>query len=357
MPALLGLILPPFAHAASAPADLVLRGGIVHTLDAKRPRAEAVAVREGRILAVGTNAEIASLVGARTRVIELAGRTVLPGFDDAHAHLLEIGFKHIDVDLAETRSYGEVVERVAAAVRGRRSGEWIRGRGWHEGKWASPAPGAVRGFPTHAVLSAVSPDNPVVLERADGHAVLANAKAMALRGIARGIRAPAGGEIIVDAAGSPTGVFVDNAQALVAPPARSAEEKNRALTLALDECVRNGVTSLTDAGADLETIALYRKTADARGLRVRLYVMAAGLETMRALGQREIGRADGFLSVRCVKLYADGALGSRGAALLAPYSDDPGNVGLLVTPAESISDTFSTAVAERRVLSWVCTSR
>jgi len=324
----------PAAAAAPPPADLVLKNAIVHTMDAKRPRAEAVAVRANRIVAVGANADVLPLVGPRTRVLDLAGRTLVPGFDDSHAHMLGIGFARLDVDLVGTRSYAEVVERVAKAVKARGPGEWVRGRGWHEGKWDAPAPGAVRGFPTQDALSAVSPDNPVVLERADGHAVLANAKAMALSGITRETRPSAGGEIIRTPAGEPTGVFVDNAQGLVEPPERTPGDVRRALELAMDECLAKGVTSLTDAGEGTEVIALYREAAAAGTLRTRLYVMAAGLPTMKALGRPDPGQ--GMLAVRAVKLYADGALGSRGAALLEPYSDDPGNSGLLVTPAEEI---------------------
>jgi hypothetical protein len=336
------LALAPRARAAE-PADLVLTNGVVHTVDAKRPRAEAVAVRAGRIAAVGSAAELRPLVGPKTRVLDLAGRTVVPGFDDSHAHMLGIGFARLDVDLTGTRSWSEVVERVATAVRTRRPGEWVRGRGWHEGKWDAPAPGAVRGFPTHHALSAVSPANPVVLERADGHAVLANARAMALRGITRATAPPEGGEIIRDAAGEASGVFVDNAERLVAAPERSADEVRRALELAMDECLSKGVTSLTDAGAGTDVIALYREAAAAGRLRTRLYVMAAGLPTMRALERPDPG--NGFLAVRAVKLYADGALGSRGAALLEPYADDPGHSGLLVTPPEEILEAVRFALA------------
>jgi predicted amidohydrolase YtcJ len=339
------LVALPGPAGAVEPADLVLRNAVVHTLDAKRPRAEAVAVRGNRIVAVGSNADVQPLVGSRTRVLDLRGRTVVPGFDDSHAHFLGIGFARLDVDLVGTRSYAEVVERVAAAVKGRRPGEWVRGRGWHEGKWETPAPGAVRGFPTHAALTAASPDNPVVLERADGHAVLANAKAMALKGISRETKAPTGGEIIRDAAGEATGVFVDNAERLVAPPEPSPDEVRRALDLAMDECLAKGVTSLTDAGAGADVLALYREAAAAGKLRTRLYVMAAGLPTMRALGRPELGLGAGLLTIRAVKLYADGALGSRGAALLEPYSDDAGNSGLLVTPAGEILEAARFALA------------
>jgi len=339
------LVAAPRGTTAAEPADLVLTNAVVHTVDATRPRAEAVAVRGNRIVAVGSTAEVQAFVGSRTRVLDLGGRTVVPGFDDSHAHLLGIGFARLDVDLVGTRSYAEVVERVATAVKGRRPGEWIRGRGWHEGKWDAPAAGSVRGFPTHEALSAVSPDNPVVLARADGHAVLANARAMAVAGISRTTKPPAGGEIIRAASGEATGVFVDNAEGLVAAPERSPDEVRRALALAMDECLAKGVTSLTDAGAGPDVLALYREAAAAGKLRMRLYVMAAGLPTMRALGRPEIGLGNGMLTVRAVKLYADGALGSRGAALLEPYSDDTGNSGLLVTPPEGMLDAARFALA------------
>ena len=347
-PAILLLLALPGRTALAAEsgtADLVLRGGRVHTLDAARPRATAVAIRGNRVVAVGDAAELAPLVGPRTRVVELAGRTVVPGFNDSHAHLLGIGFSRLDLDLGGTRSFAELLERVAEAVKSHRPGEWIRGRGWHEGKWASPPPGAVRGFPVHDALSTLSPDNPVLLERADGHALLANARAMALRGITRETRPPAGGELIRDARGEPTGVFVDNAQALLAPPERTPQENVRALERAMDECAAKGVTSLTDAGEPLDVIALYRGAAAAGRLRTRLYVMAQGLETMHALGSPEIGLGGGMLTIRAVKMYADGALGSRGAALLEPYSDDPGNSGLLVTTPERILETARFALA------------
>jgi hypothetical protein len=336
------LAVPPDICAREA-ADLLLKNAVVHTVDARQPRAEAVAVRGNRIVAVGSTIDVQALVGPKTRVLDLAGRTVVPGFDDSHAHMLGIGFARLDLDLVGTRSYTEVVERVAGAVKTRRPGEWVRGRGWHEGKWDAPAPGAVRGFPTHDALTDVSPDNPVVLQRADGHAVLANAKAMASRGITRETRAPAGGEVIRNAAGEATGVFVDNAEGLVTPPPPSPEDVRRALELAMGECLAKGVTSLTDAGAGPDVIALYREAGAAGRLRTRLYVMAAGLPTMKALGRPDPG--NGMLAVRAVKLYADGALGSRGAALLEPYADDPGNTGLLVTPPEGILEAARFALA------------
>jgi predicted amidohydrolase YtcJ len=332
---LLGLASPP---AEPRRADLLLTGGVVHTLDPARPRAEAVAVAAGRVLAVGSAAELAALKGPSTRVVDLAGRTVLPGFIDSHAHLLGIGAARLGVDLRGTTSWREVLERVQAALPGQPPGQWVVGRGWHEDKWTDRSGIEVRGFPTHRQLSAMTPDRPVVLERADGHAVLANARAMAERGIDRNTRTPAGGEIVKDGAGEPTGVFVDNAAALVEPPPADAARKRRALDLALAECARQGVTTLHDAGASPEEIALYRERAAAHTLTVRLYVMVGGVEAMRALGRPLVPPAGEFVTVRAVKLYADGALGSRGAALLEPYLDDPGNRGLLVTPFPQLLD-------------------
>lgn len=338
------LVPAPAGDAGTQTADLVLKNAVVHTMDASRPRAEAVAIRGSRILAVGSFEDLRDLVGPGTRVRDLRGHTVVPGFDDSHAHLLGIGFARLDVTLVGTSTYQQIVERVGEAVQQRAPGEWIRGRGWHEEKWTTPAPGAVRGFPTHAALSAVSPDNPVVLGRADGHAVLANARAMALLGITRETPTPDGGEIIRDEGGNPTGIFVDNATALLTPDARTGAETRRALRLAMEECLEKGITSLTDAGATVDVLDLYRAQAERAELGIRVYAMAAGLETLRALEAPEIGLGGGFLTIRSVKAYADGALGSRGAALLEPYADDPGNVGLLVTPAEVLLETAREAL-------------
>jgi predicted amidohydrolase YtcJ len=350
MPRLLALLIlalgwAPSAPSASEEADLVLTNAVVHTMDANRPRAEAVAVRGRQIVAVGSRRDMQPFIGSKTRVRDLAGRTVVPGFNDSHAHLLGIGFARLDVDLVGTAAYAEVVERVAAAVTTRAPGEWIRGRGWHEEKWTRPPAGAVRGFPTHEALSAVSPDNPVVLTRADGHAVLANAKAMAAVGIDPETPTPEGGEIIRDGEGRPTGVFVDNAKGLLVPPERTVAENRRALELAMDECVEKGVTSLTDAGASSAVLNLYREYAARGRLRIRVYAMAAGLETLRRLEAPEIGTGGGFLTIRAVKLFADGALGSRGAALLEPYEDDTANAGLLVTTPEHLLEATREALA------------
>jgi predicted amidohydrolase YtcJ len=304
-----------------------------------------VAITGNLIRAVGTDKEVAALVGPTTRVIDLKGQTVIPGFSDSHVHLLSVGAARLGVDLQGTRSYQELVDRVAAAVKGKKAGDWIRGRGWHEGKWTEPSVPTVRGFPTHDALSAVSPDNPVVLTRADGHALLVNRKVLELMGITRDTPAPKGGEIIKDAAGRPTGILVDRAEDLVHVPKPAPEEMRRALQIALEDCVRKGITSLADAGANSDTVALYKEAVQAGKLPVRIYVMLSGLETLRRFTKPEINLGEGLLTIRAVKLYADGAMGSRGAALLAPYSDDPGNSGFFITPPEAILEASRYALA------------
>jgi hypothetical protein len=329
----------PCSAAAAPPADLVLRNGVVHTMDARRKNAQAVALRGNQIALVGSDAEVAALIGPATQVLDLKGATVIPGFVESHGHLMSLGQSRMSVDLNGAKTYDEVVARVAAAVKGRAPGEWVLGRGWHESKWTTPPAKVVRGFPTHDALSVVSPQNPVVLERADGHAVLVNAKALELAAITKDTEAPAAGEIIRDAAGSATGVFVDNAGELIRVPPQTPAEASRALEIALEECVRKGITSFEDAGTAAGEIALYRSFASARRLPLRLYVMLAGLDTLKQYARPEIDLGNGFLTLRAVKLVADGAMGSRGAAMLEPYADDPGNSGFFTTPPEVVLET------------------
>jgi predicted amidohydrolase YtcJ len=321
--------------AAEAP-DLVLRNARIYPVSAPGSIEGSVAIRGGRIVAVGADADVARSIGEATEVIDLGGRAVYPGFKDSHAHVLGLGLMRLNVDLTDARDFDEVIERIVNVARERPAGSWVIGRGWHEAKWRKAPGDAVRGFPVHGRLSAATPNHPVMLARADGHAVLANAAAMRAAGVTRATKAPSGGEIIRDPSGEPTGVFVDAAEELVQPPALSNEERRRALDLAFAESLRLGVTTIDDAGADLPTIALYKELAAAGKLPLRLYVMLGGYEVLRATPRPEIGLGDGFLTIRAVKLYADGALGSRGAALLEPYDDDRGNSGLLVTRPETL---------------------
>ncbi|HVS59713.1 MAG TPA: amidohydrolase, partial [Gemmatimonadaceae bacterium] len=330
-------VLAPVVLRAQAPADLVLTNGRIYTVDNARPIVSALAVRGGRVLFVGSDAEAKVLASPSTRVIDLHGATVVPGIVDAHAHLLGLGNMLRRVNLAGSMSYQEVIDHVRAWAKDVKPGEWILGRGWDQTRWAS------KEFPTHEALSRAFPNNPVVLTRIDGHALLANAKAMELAGIMPATAEPSGGRIVKLVSGSPSGVFIDNAEELIgrAIPAATRAETRKAILAAIDDCNRWGLTGIHDPGVDAETIAIYEELAKAGNYNLRNYVMLSdpGDPTgSTALNNPYLRRGpqsalyDGHLWVRAIKLYADGALGSRGAALLAPYSDDPTNSGLLLSP-------------------------
>ncbi len=320
-----------FLAAAPPPPDRILVNGVVHTMDETRAEAQALAITGGRISAIGSTANILGQKGSRTEVIDLKGATVVPGLKESHGHFVGIGQARMSLNLVGTKSWTEVVAKVAEAVATRPKGAWIVGRGWHEGKWETQPFRLVRGYPTHDALSAVSPDNPVYLTRADGHAGFANAQAMTLMKITPETKAPSGGDILRDDKGQATGVFVDTAQRLIQPPKPSEADIREAIRLATEECLRKGITFFDDAGADLQTIALYKELAAKNQLGLRLYAMIRSLDNLKRFGPPQPGGADSFLSVRALKLSIDGALGSRGAKLLEPYVDDPGNTGLWVT--------------------------
>ncbi len=331
--------------AVLAPAaDLILTNGRIYTVDSDRPMVRAMAVRDGKVAFVGSDSGVMALRGAGTRVIDLAGRTVIPGMVDAHAHFLGLGTSLASVDLTGARSYAEVIARVVAKARTVPAGSWIQGRGWDQNDWGNTA------FPTHEALSAAVPDHPVLLTRVDGHANLANAAAMKLAGVDADTKDPAGGRIERDASGAPTGVFVDNAQGLVGRvvPASTPQQRRDALVAARDEMHRWGLTGIHDAGAARSTIDLYEELAKAGELQLRTYVMIGdskpALDNYFARGPQSALYGD-MLWIRSIKLYADGALGSRGAALLDPYTDDPNNSGLLVTDPKHIEE-----VAERALV-------
>ncbi|TAH38263.1 MAG: amidohydrolase [Planctomycetota bacterium] len=330
------LLLLQAPSAAGGPADLVLRNGMVHTMEAAQPRAQALAVRGGRIVFVGSSAEAAALVGEKTEIVDLRGRPLCPGFTDAHGHLGGLAAALRNVDLVGTRSYAEVIERVRARAAATPKGQWILGRGWDQNDWE------VKKFPVHAELSAAVPDHPALLTRIDGHALLANARAMQAAGITRATVDPEGGRILRDGAGEPTGVFVDAAESLIArvvPEADAAalRESVRAAVALLHE---RGITGLHDAGVSAATLDLYAAMARAGELELREYVLLADdprtLEAWFRRGPAQDLTGDGRIRVRAIKAYADGALGSRGAALLADYADDPGNRGLAQTSVEDL---------------------
>ncbi|HWO90138.1 MAG TPA: amidohydrolase, partial [Gemmatimonadales bacterium] len=303
--------------------------------DANRPVVQALAIREGRILYAGNLRAALTFRGAGTRVEDYPGRTIIPGMVDAHAHLTGLGTALRTVDLVGTRSYDEVIQRVVERARTARSGEWITGRGWNQNEWADTR------FPTHEALSRAVPNNPVYLTRVDGHAALANARAMEAAGVTARTEDPQGGRIIRDGTGAPTGVFVDRAMGLVSraiPPA-SDEQLREAITAAIAEANRWGLTGIHDAGVDARTVALYEELARAGRYNLRNYVMLRGDTTMLAAFFRRGPQSalyNGRLWIRAIKISADGALGSRGAALLEDYSDEPGNRGLSLVPPEYI---------------------
>jgi hypothetical protein len=341
------------------PADLVLRGGRIVTLDDGMPEAQALAARDGKIVAVGSNADIAPHIAPSTQVIDLDGQFAMPGFIEGHGHFTGIGENKINLDLSRTTSWDEIVQMVASAVEKAKPGRWIIGRGWHQEKWTSVPRPDVEGFPTHQSLDAVSPNNPVMLTHASGHASFVNAKAMELSNITRTTPRPDGGEILKDRNGSPTGLLRETASGLVRrgageprPTAEEAEARARqALALADQEAVSKGITSFQDAGAPYEVIDRMKRMIDDGLMHVRLWVMvrtndhaalAAGLDRARV-----VGYGGNRLTVRAIKLQIDGALGSRGAWLLAPYSDKPDSAGLNTAPIEQVKETAQLAIDHR----------
>jgi predicted amidohydrolase YtcJ len=325
-----------------ARVDMLLLNGNVYTVNAQMPRAEAVAIKHGIIVGVGTSDEVRRCFSGDT-VIDLHGRSLYPGFVDAHAHLEGLGIALMTVDLVGMRSVHEVQSRIAEeiALTGGRS--WIRGRGWDQNLWPAKV------FPHHADLDAVSMTVPIFLVRIDGHALWVNRKVLELAGITRFTPDPSGGRIVRDGDGEPTGVFVDNAmdpiRALLPPP--SVEERTRAITLAVQACVRVGLVGVHDMGVDEQLIGVYKEMIARRSLPFRVYAAIDGVgrtwDHYRSSGP-ETNIGDGRLTVRALKLYADGALGSRGAALIEPYSDDPGNRGLTVMSSEAMRTAVQQAV-------------
>ena len=336
----LAALLPLLAGAPLAaqapqvqPADLIVTGAHVYTSDAARPLAQAFAVRGDRVAFVGSAREALTLRGPATRVVDLPGLTVLPGITDAHVHLAGLGTALRTVDLTGTRSYDEVIQRVVARAATARPGEWIRGRGWNQMDWPDTR------FPTHEALSRAVPDNPVVLTRVDGHASLVNSRALDAARITAQTRDPDGGRILRNADGSPAGVFVDAAQGLVrrVMPPSSRDEQREEILAAVAEANRWGLTGIHDAGVGPGTIDIYEELARAGRYNLRNYVMIDDdSATLRRYFARGPQRAlyDGRIWLRAIKGVADGALGSRGAALLEDYSDEPGIRGLITTPIE-----------------------
>ncbi len=317
---------------APAPADVIVVNGRVYTVDPQRAEAQAVAIRGDRIVAVGSTAEALGLRGPRTQVIDAGGRAVIPGLHDAHGHMLNLGESLQQIDLRGTPSVDAVLDKVRARAAQLPKGRWILGRGWDQNDWPDPA------WPTAAQLDAATPDHPVYLSRVDGHAAWANTAALRAASVTAATVDPEGGRLLRTPKGEPTGVLVDRAMGLVS---RQIPEPDRAtrreqLTLADNLAASLGLTMVHDAGVSQANAAMYREVVDAGALKTRLYVMLAPPAAGASLPPPLIGYGSQLLTVRAVKLVADGALGSRGAALHEPYADEPGTRGLLVTPPEQL---------------------
>ena len=340
---LASLLAGPALAAQQAPADLIVTNARVYTVDDVRPVVEAFAVRGGRVAFIGDARGALTLKGPQTRVLDLSGRTVIAGMVDAHGHVSGLGSALAIVDLTGASSYDEIIARVAAKAKTVAPGQWITGRGWDQNRWADTR------FPTHDKLSSAVPNNPVYLTRVDGHAGLANKKAMDAAALSATTRDPDGGHVERAADGTPSGVFVDNAKRLVErvvpPPTR--DELKRQVMSAIAEAQRWGLTGVHDAGASSDVLEIYEELGKAGQLNFRMYAMvgddAAALERWFARGPQS-GLYGGMLWVRSVKLYIDGAMGSRGAVLLEPYSDDPRNTGLYISPPSHIQEVATRAL-------------
>ena len=328
---------------AQKPADLIVVNARVYTVDESRPLVSAFAVRDGRFIFAGSDVEVRALAGSSTRVIDAAQATIVPGLVDAHAHLRGLGESLRNVPLAGSKSYEEVIAKVVERARSAKPGEWILGRGWDQNLWPT------KEFPTHEALSRALPNNPVVLTRIDGHAILANATAMRLARVTSATRDPSGGRIIRMPDNSPSGVFVDNAEGLVAGsiPALTSEQIRDAVVAAVAEANKWGLVGVHDAGVSRRTIDIYESLAREGKYNLRNYVLisddSADIAHYMNRGP-QLGLYDGRVWIRSIKLYSDGALGSRGAALLAPYSDEPGNTGLLVSQPSHIQRVATEAL-------------
>lgn len=332
---LLPIALAAAGCLAPAPADLVLKNGVVYTVDDQNPKAEAVAIRGSEIAFVGSNAEAAKFEGSKTRVVDLAGATVLPGLADAHYHLSGVGQREMTLNLEGTRTKEAFLAKVAERVATTKSGEWVTGSGWIETFWVPQA------FPSRQDLDRIAPNNPVALVRADGHALVANSKALELAGVTTTTAAPAGGALNKGANGELTGMLIDAAMGLlgrVIPPPTSAAEDS-AYVIGARRSVELGWTQVQDAGVPWRDVERVRRLYGQGLIKIRIYQAIGGpgpdADSLLAHGI-SVGEFGGRYTLRTIKAVVDGALGSRGALLLEPYSDDPPVRGLLTTDTAAL---------------------
>ena len=334
----LGLILLSVspAHRQVATADLLFKNGNVYTANEQLPTAQAIAVKGDRIVFVGSNADAQKFAGKDTKVIDLQGKTVLPGFTDAHQHLSGVGFREMTLNLEGSTSLEDLLAKLKARVDQAKPGEWVTGRGWIETHWQPPV------FPTRWDLDKVSPNNPVILGRADGHGAVANSAALKIAGVDKTTPNPFGGEISKDKkSGEPNGMLLDAAQGLVRrkEPGTTRADAERAVVLGAKRDVSLGWTQIQDAGGSYDEVEIFKKLYAAGSVKLRIYkaVYGPGPNANRLIKDGPIvGEFQNRLTVRTIKVVSDGALGSRGAALLAPYSDAADTSGFLTVKAEDL---------------------
>jgi predicted amidohydrolase YtcJ len=319
---------------------MLLTNGRIHTMDARSSVVDTLVIRDGRMVFAGRRRDVNPGIGER--IVDLDGRSVVPGLTDAHAHLAIMARTRLALDVTGAASEDAVVRSVAECLRALAPGEWVGGRGWDQTLWPE------KGFPAKASLDRVAPRNPVALVRIDGHATWANSRALAAAGITRATSDPAGGIILRGADGEPTGVLIDAAQELVrnVEPEPSDERLDAAVSEAIGECLRKGLTGIHEMGADPRALDSYRRLIERGRFPFRNYAAVSGRKAWAEYGERgpEIA-GDAQLVVRAMKLWLDGALGSRGAALHDPYCDDPTNLGLLLIPPEEVERLTRDALA------------
>ena len=336
------VFFPPAAQVP--PADLLFKNGNIYTVNDARPKAEAVAIQADRIVFVGSNGEAQKYVARNTRVIDLGGRTMVPGMTDAHHHLSGVGFREMTLNLEGINNLEDFLVKVKERVVQKKPGEWVTGRGWIETFWTPPV------FPTRWDLDKVAPDNPVFLDRADGHGAVANSAALKIAGVDKSTPSPFGGEISRDKqSGEPNGMLLDAAQDLVQRhiPGTTAAEAERAIILGVNRDVALGWTQVQDPGGSYAEVALMEKLYEEGKIKLRIYkaLSAPGREADRLLSEGPIvGKYGNHLTVRALKLYADGSLGSRSAALLQPYSDKPDTSGFLTIKEEALQPVLQEAL-------------
>ena len=342
--ALLVVLICLPAASKVPPADLVFKNGNIYTVNERQPRAEAVAVKGDRIIFVGSNREAQNYIGKNTRVVDLGGRTMVPGMTDAHHHLSGVGFREMTLNLEGLTSLEAFLAKVKERVDQKQPGEWITGRGWIETFWTPQV------FPTRWDLDKISPNNPVFLDRADGHGAVANSAALKIAGIDKNTSSPFGGEISKDRqSGEPNGMMLDAAQDLIQRhiPGTTAAEAERAVILGVQRDISLGWTQVQDPGGSYADVAIDERLYSEGKIKLRIYkaLSAPGPEAQRLFHDGPIvGDYAHHFTVRTLKLYADGSLGSRSAALLAPYSDKPDTSGFLTIKEEQLQPVLQEAL-------------